>query len=105
VLPNRNHLRSIHNGLRLIAAEYKQGEKYGEDAAADDHRAGEVRQHGERYAETEEVGPILLDVGEPSMQLPAHVEPLVLEGVQRIEQAQMHEAQPGAHILDGHQIN
>lgn len=67
MLPNQKHLRGVHNGFCLIAAEYEQGKKDGEDAATDDHRAGQICQHGERYSEAEEIGPVLFNVRESPM--------------------------------------
>lgn len=36
------HLRRIHNGLGLIAAQYEERKEDGEDAAADNHRARHI---------------------------------------------------------------
>ena len=58
------------------------------------HNVGgeDVRQQRQRQAETEKVGPLGLDEGQPFVQLPAHVEPLVLERVKRIQQAHVQQA-------------
>ena len=80
----------LHDDLRLVAAHDEEGKEDGEDTAGDDDAVGHAREDGEGKAEAEEVGPVVLHVGKALVELEALVEPFVLEGIQREEQAQVH---------------
>ena len=80
----------LHDDLGLVAADDEEREEDGEDAAGDDDALRHAGEDGEGKAEAEEVGPVVLHVGKALMELEALVEPFVLEGIQREEQAQVH---------------
>lgn len=88
----------------LVGAEYEEREDDREDAAADEVGLRQLGEHGEWGAKAEKVRPVVFDVGESLVQLPAHVDPLVLERVQRVKEARVEEAEEGAGVLAGQHI-
>lgn len=55
-------------------------------------RLWNLRKYGEWKSKAKEVWPVGLDEGKPLVEFPAHVEPLVLERVQRVQQAHVNQA-------------
>lgn len=98
----------VHDGLEVLAVGVDAGddegrEDEGEQGGRVEVGAGAGQDQREREAEAEEVGPAGLDERDAPLDVPAHVEPLVLEGVQRVQEGQVHVGQQLRQPRDRHE--
>lgn len=84
-----------------MGAQDEQREEDREDGAAYEVRRGPRSEHGQRQTEPDEVRPVVLDERKPPVQLPAAAEPNVLERVERVQQAQVDQADELTYLADG----
>ena len=88
------HTLVVDDGLQALAvgvdaAEDEGGKDEGEEGGRVEVVAGAGEQQREGEAEAAEVGPAGLDEGEAALEVPGHVEPLVLEGVEGVEEGEV----------------
>ncbi len=88
------HTLVVDDGLQALAvgvdaAEDEGGKDEGEEGGRVEVVAGAGEQQREGEAEAAEVGPARLDEGEAALEVPGHVEPLVLEGVEGVEEGEV----------------
>lgn len=71
----------------------------------DNIRSGPRRDNGERQTKSNEVRPLGFNEGEPFVQLPAHVKPLVFKCIQRVEKTHVDHAENFTQWIKRHRAD
>lgn len=64
-----------------------------------------MREHRQGQPEPDKVRPVFLDERQAPVQLPSHVEPLVLERVERVKQTHVDQGQTVTQHVDGYEVD